>query len=309
MLANFFGKSKPINFVVIISLFFCYYVIASFAGVSASTISGIFILRTVGVLFFFLIVFFFYNFIVSKNNLTFDNSYAFLLFILFIGCFTSYFLKVHTLILFFLHLLFLRKIYSIQSSKAIFQKLFDAGFWLGVMFVIEPFSMVYFLLLYASIYIHLKGTIRILLIPIIGFISPLILCFTYWFWYDNIEEFQQWFYFFTNYDFSVYAQKLFLIPLILIGFCTLIALFLKTPKALSVKNSFRRSWILIIFNLFIASSFMIILPEKKGSEIIFILFPMSIIVANGFEMKAKNLSKDLILITLTVCSFIFPILL
>jgi hypothetical protein len=308
MLTNFFGKSKPINFIVIISLFFIYFLIATFEGVSTGDFSGSFLLKTIGIVCLFLMLFFFYNFIVSKNNLTYDNSYAFLLFVLFIGFFTTYFLEVNGIILFFLHLLFLRKIYSIQSSKTLFQKLFDSGFWLGILFVLEPFSIVYFVLLYASIYIYQKITLRTILIPIIGFISPLILYFTYLFWYDRVEEFQQCFHFFTSYNLSLYAQNIFLIPLILIGFCTITAMLLKTPKALSVKNTFRKSWLLIIFNLLIASIFIILLPEKKGVELLFILFPISIIVANGLEMILKNSIKDLALMLLLLCSFIFPFL-
>jgi hypothetical protein len=83
---------------------------------------------------------------------------------------------------------------------------------------------------------------------------------------------------------------------------------LKTPKALSVKNTFRKSWLLIIFNLLIASIFIILLPEKKGVELLFILFPISIIVANGLEMILKNSIKDLALMLLLLCSFIFPFL-
>jgi hypothetical protein len=309
MLANFFGKSKPINFIVIIGLFFTYFLIATFEVVSVGDFSGSFILKTIGIGCLFLMLFFFYNFIVSKNNLTFDNSYAFLLFVLFIGFFTTYFLDVKGVILFYFHLLFLRKTYSIQSSKTLFQKLFDAGFWLGILFILEPFSLVYFVLLYASIYIYKRITLRTLLIPIIGFVCPLILYFTYLFWYDNVEEFQQYFYFFTSYNLSLYAQNLFLIPLILMGFFTITAILLKTPKALSVKNTFRKSWLLIIFNLLIASIFIILLPEKKGVELLFILFPMSIIVANGLEVILKNSIKDLVLILLLLCSFIFPFLL
>jgi hypothetical protein len=308
MLANFFGKSKPINFIVIIGLFFIYFLIATFEVVSIGDFSGSLLLKTIGIGCLFLMLFFFYNFIVSKNNLTFDNSYAFLLFVLFIGFFTTYFLDVKGVILFYLHLLFLRKTYSIQSSKTLFQKLFDAGFWLGILFILEPFSIVYFVLLYASIYIYKRITLRSLLIPIIGFVSPLILYFTYLFWYDNVEEFQQCFYFFTSYNLSIYAQNHFLIPLILMGFFTITAILLKTPKALSVKNTFRKSWLLIIFNLLIASIFIILLPEKEGVELLFILFPMSIIVANGLEMIPKNSIKDLVLILLLLCSFIFPFL-
>ena len=128
MLANFFGKSKPINFIVIIGIFFGFYSLALFTGVSFNKLSGAFVFKGVGIFLFFLIIFFFSNFIVTKNNLTFDNSYAFLFLILFISFFCPEFLEIKALVLFLLHLLFLRKVYSLQSTKSVFQKLFDSRF-------------------------------------------------------------------------------------------------------------------------------------------------------------------------------------
>lgn len=303
MLANFFGKSKPVNFIIILGLFFGYSFLAFYKyqiNVSYLEIGGL--------LFSFLLIFFLYNFIVVKNNLTFDNSYAFLLFVVFIGFFPSYLFKIKTLLVFILSLFAYRKIYSLKSDSSVFQKLFDAGFWLGAAYILEPFSIVNLLLLYLAIYVFGKLTVQTLIIPIIGFIAPLILYFTYSLWNDSVIEFYDLFYWFTSYDFTELMKDYYKIPMLILLAFGLFSLVLKTPKALSVNNSFKKSWVLLTVNLLMSIAFIVLIKERNGSEIIFILFPLSIIIANGLEMIEKKWLKETFLLSLLSCSIFFSVI-
>ena len=94
-----------------------------------------------------------------------------------------------------LYILLLRKIYSLQSPKKILQKLFDSGFWLGILFILEPFSAVFVILIYAAIFLHQKPIVNNLIVPIIGFLTPLIIYCTYCFWFDKPYLFTNLFYF------------------------------------------------------------------------------------------------------------------
>ena len=303
MLANFFGKSKPVNFIFILGLFFGYSFLAFYNHQTNFSF-----LEIGGVVSTFLLIFFLYNFIVVKNNLTFDNSYAFLFFVIFLGFFPSIFFYPKTLLIFVLLLFSYRKIYSLKSESSVFQKLFDAGFWLGITYVIEPFSVVNLLLLYIAIYVFGKLTLQTLIIPIIGFITPLIIYFTYCFWNDSITDFSELFYWITTYDFSELAKNYYLIPSLILAIFGLFSLVLKTPKALSVNNSFKRSWLLLIFNLLVATAYILFIKERNGSEIIFVLFPLSIIIANGLEMIEKKWLKESFLLSLLVCSIVFSLI-
>ncbi|MDC1168715.1 hypothetical protein OAT36_07385, partial [Flavobacteriaceae bacterium] len=79
MLANFFGKSNPVNFIVIFSIFLGFFLVSSISLIPISTIDFSIVLEKVLQLVLFLVFFFFYNFILSKNKLTLYNSYGFLI--------------------------------------------------------------------------------------------------------------------------------------------------------------------------------------------------------------------------------------
>lgn len=296
MLTNFFGKSKPITILVILALFLCYFIIAL---VNNATIFK--------VLPSFLLLLAIISFINSKNDLSFDNSYVFLFSVVLIGIFPDV-LAVNAVFYSNLTiLLFLRKIYSLQSSKKIVKKLFDAGLWLGISFLIEPFSLVFIILLYLSIFIHQHVKLNTLLIPIIGLITPLFLYFTYCFWYDKTLSFYLLFDWFTYYDISLYSQPSYYITISLTGFFIFISLLIKTPKALSVKNNFRRSWILIILNFTCALILLILIKDRDGSEFLYLIFPSAIIIANAIEVYEKKWFSDIAIALAIICSLVIYI--
>ncbi|ARV15646.1 DUF6427 family protein [Polaribacter sp. SA4-12] len=294
MLANFLEKSKPINFIVYLVLFFCFFFITVFSNISGAEFTWYKVLESVSYFFLFISIFFFYHFVVSKNKLTFDNSYSFFLFTLTIILFISKLFDFKVLILLLVYLLFLRKIYSLRSSKKVIQKIFDSGFWLGILCILEPFSLLFSILIFAAILLHQKITIHTLVSPIIGFITPLVTYSAYLFWNDSIDVFTQLFYFDEINNLFIYAEDYTFWIFGVIVLLTILSIFLKSPKALSVNNSFKKNWILLIINAIITAIFAFIITEKNGSEIIFLLVPSSIIIANGFEVIQKNVLKNIL---------------
>ena len=295
MLANFFGKSKPVNFIVLFALFLGYFTLSAF--------SKEFSLEILKELLWFIVVFSVFNFIIAKNQITFDNSYAFLFFVILIGFFTETININNTFYANLTVLLFLRKVYSLQTSKNTLHKIFDGGLWLGISFLIEPLTALFGLLLFASIYLHQRFTYQTLLTPLIGFFSPVFLYFTYCFWYDKTEDFNKLFNWSIDYNFELYLNNKYLLPMIFIGFCTIFALFLKTPKTLAVKNKFRKNWILILIHLVSAAILVGLFNERKISELLFLFFPTAVVLTNGLEMIKKKLIVDIILILFLALSF------
>ena len=294
MLAKFLEKSKPINFIVYLVLFFCFFFITVFSNIIGQDFTWYKVLESFSYFFLFLSIFFFYHFVVSKNKLTFDNSYSFFIFTLTIILFISKLFEFKVLILLLVYLLFLRKIYSLRSSKKVIQKLFDSGFWLGILCVLEPFSLLFSILIFAAILLHQKITIHTLVTPIIGFITPLISYFAYLLWNNSTEEFTQLFYFDVINNISIYSEDYTFWIFGVIVLLTILSIFLKSPKALSVNNSFKKNWILLIVNTIITAVFALLIIEKDGSEIVFLLVPSSIIIANGFEVIQKNVLKNIL---------------
>ncbi|AOW18175.1 hypothetical protein LPB03_12250 [Polaribacter vadi] len=295
MLANFLNKSKPINFIGLLILFFVSLSYAFYTTILAESSYSNMLLKFGALTLFFLVIFFFFNFVNSKNRLTFDNSYAYFLFSILLIAVLAELLNYSILIKTIIYLLFLRKIYSLRSNRNVTEKLFDSGFWLGIFFIIEPLSILLFILVYSAIFLHNKITIRTLLTPIIGFISPLIIYFAYNFWFEKTEEFNSLFYFDMKPDLEFYSSTKYLWLVYTTFFLTVFAIIFKSATTLSINNRFRRNWIILIINFFLMLLFIFLTPEKNGSELIYNLFPTSIILANGVELIKKKIIKNIVL--------------
>lgn len=304
MLANFLNKSKPINFISLLVFFFLVFLTSLFThffnGVYTST-------QIVDSIFFsavFILIFFLASFVSSKNNLTFDNSYAFFFFVLLTSLFIKDLFSVKTLSVFLIYLLVLRKVYSLRSQKKVIEKVFDVGFWLGVLFLLEPLSFLFFVLIYLGIYFHNKLNINTLIIPVLGFLVPLLLFFTYHFWYDTLHDFYNLFELNLNVGFKDYAHNKGFILLMIVYSFTILGLVIKSSKALSINNTFRRSWILILFNFFLSILFAFLSENKSFYVLVFTLFPTAVIMANTIELINKSVFRNvLVYIFLTGCVF------
>jgi hypothetical protein len=305
MLANFLNKTKPINFIGLLIFFFICFSISVFFSVFKDGFTLDKLLSSSLLLLLFFGVFFFYNFILSKNRLTFDNSYAYFLFTILTICILSELTNYRSLILVIIYFLFLRKTYSLRTSKQIMSKLFDSGLWLGVLFILEPFSILFIILIFTGIFVHQKITIHTLFAPIIGFITPLFLFFSYYFWFDKTEMFTQLFNFNINFDFHFYGNPKYTWLITSIFIVSIISIIFKSIQIIAVNNTFRKSWSLLIVNFFVGILFLLFLPIKNGSEVFFILFPVSVIIANGIELITKPIFKNLVLYTFLLgCIFL-----
>ncbi len=300
MLANFLNKSKPINFIGMLIFF----IVGLLYTIFYDGFTSGKLLKSAILILFFLSNFFVFNFINNKNSLTFDNSYAYFFFVLLMLSFSTVLIEYLILIKTFIYLLFLRKIYSLRSSKKTIEKFFDSGFWLGILFILEPFTIVFLVLIYIAIYIHNKITIQSLFVPIIGFITPLIIYFTYLYGYNKLDIFTKLFEFDFIYNIEFYRQTKYLWIINGILFFTFLSIITKSIKALSINNTFRKNWILLLINFTISFVFLSYLPDKNGSELVYIFLPTAIILANGIELIQKKIIKDSILYLFLVATIV-----
>tara|TARA_B110000003_G_scaffold276437_1_gene322887 strand:+ start:7490 stop:8410 length:921 start_codon:yes stop_codon:yes gene_type:complete len=303
MLANFFGKSNPANFIIIFLIFIAFFCAISISSNLQGTINFSFIFHQLSILILFSFLFFCYNFILSKNKLTLYNSYGFLLFVLFFGFYPDTMTDRNGVILNLIVLVFLRKVFSLSSLKSPYKKMVDSGFWLGILFLMEPSNLIFAILIFISIGLFQKLNIRTFLIPIIGFLAPVFCYFSYCFWFENIEEFTKLFLWESNYKIQITKPISF--SSIFLGSLIFISIFLKTPKVLLIRGMYRKYWILIIFNMILAISIFLIQKDYSGFERILLFFPASIIITNWME-SIKNIFLKNILICLLI---IIPVIL
>ncbi|MEN8702864.1 MAG: DUF6427 family protein [Polaribacter sp.] len=298
MLANFLNKSKPINFIGIVILFFLGYLSFVFEVYYTKNITLIEFVKYLFVFIIFIALFFTFNFIVIKNSLTLDNLFGFFFFSLFSFCLLPKIVDYAFLITLLVYQLAIRRIYSLRSLHKLTEKLFDSGFWLGVLFVLDSRTLLFIPLIYFAIYIHHKITIHTTLIPIAGWITPLIVYFSYTLWQENTAEFSALFEPEFSMDFQFYTSSKYLFLVYFLCITSFISIFAKSYKVMVVNNTFRKNWILILINTIIAALYIAFLDPKNGSEFMYIAFPTAVLLANGIEQITKTRNKNSIIFLL-----------
>ncbi len=309
MLANFLSKSKPINFIIIFGLFVLYFFAGMLHHFSGDDFSLSFTLKLIGLLPLFLILFFLFSFIISKNRLTLDNSYALLIFVAIIGISPRTLYDFNQLIFSILLLFFYRYVYSLKRKTPFAEKTFNAGLLLGILFIIEPFSIVFVFLVYSALYFFQQITIRTLLLPLLGAIIAVFFYYCYCFYTDKLQSFSQLFYWYTNYNFEIYYTTSLWIPILIVACITAMAFLVKTSKAFNISGNYRKQAFLLSIHLLISFVFLILLRERNGSELMVTFFPIAIAIANWLETLKSKLLQNSILAFLIGMPFVFCVLL
>ena len=294
MIANFFQKTKPVH-AIIIGILFLIYFLAAILLVEQPPFSLILILKKIGLLVLFLILFFLVRFINRKNHLSEMNAYVLLILAILFGTFPRAMEMNNLFIAHFLLLFSFRRIYSVRTFKSVNQKLFDSGFWIGIATLIYSFSAISLVLVFATALIHKKDSIRGFLIPIVGFITPLFLAFTYFFITDDVAIFYQKLTFIYSFDFSNYFELSMLIPIVVLSVLIIVSLGLVSMKLASLSNDSKQSWLLIVVHFLCAVYIIIMATSKNGSELIFLFFPAAIMITNYLQLLNRMIFREVVI--------------
>ena len=301
MIAHFFSKTKPINFVFLGILLVIFHLITIFYHqVTPFTLTDfVLLLRN---LVFLLSGFWITNSIINNNTLTNDSGYGLLFYTLLFGYFSMIYSNDTIIIIHFFLLLAFRKIYSLRSDENPKQKLFDSGLWIGMATLFYPLSSVYLLLIIFGMLMFNKINLKYLLLPFIGFIIPFVLINGFYlFFYDSL--FKDGLVLITNFSLSSYKNLFFIIPLVyfvLISFWSITSV---TSVQSHDRNNFKESWILLISHLILSFLILFASPIKDGAAFIFLFFPLSVVVSNYIQKINKNWIKEVFLFV-TIAFFV-----
>ncbi len=301
MIANFFNKTKPITTFSVVILLFIYYCILilteDFHNFSVS-----FLAKKIFYFFWYVLFLLIVNFIIKKNKLTHDNSYALLLIVFMLGAFSGTIVFNSIIFSNIILLLSYRKIYSLRSEINTKMKLFDASFWVGISTLIYSWSILYIFLIYIGVFIYQKVSFKNLLIPIVGFVTPVFIYFTYCFYFDSLPTFYGRFNYDFKWDFVAYNSLKFLMPITLLIMVLLWSILLATPKIILISNNLKFSWNVLINHLLISIVIIIFSPVKNGVEFFYLVFPASIIITNFLERSKSTIFKNVLLYLFLVIS-------
>ncbi|MEZ4857319.1 MAG: DUF6427 family protein [Flavobacteriaceae bacterium] len=303
MLTSFFGKSNPINFLLlgVFIMAFCFLTYFLAIDFTFRWDSFIRICITAVILVFSMLLL---DFIIRKNYLNTSNTYAIFIFSCMVAM-VPVTKHIGIIIAQFLLLLALRRIFSMASEKNLEKKILDASLWILLASYFFFWSILLFGLLYIAILNLTKKPVRYMLIPVTGFFGMILIATAFFFIKDNsfrwIREFAKP----ISYDFTTYGS-IDLMVFITFFFSVLIwSIFYRISKLPDIPKKFRNNYLLVVFSA--TASFLITLFSeiKIGTELIFLAAPSAITIAGYLEKKGDIWFKELLLWTFLLLPIFF----
>ncbi|NUY80151.1 hypothetical protein HUK80_04530 [Flavobacterium sp. MAH-1] len=292
MIASLFRKSTPFNYTVLIVIVAVFYLLFQFSG-SAKGNDAIGIVEKV---FLFSLVFsslFILNFIVKKNGMSRDNSYAILFYFLFVLFFPYAFDNFNLMVSNFLVLLALRRLISLQSLKAPKEKIFDASLWIFLAAIFHFWSILFIALVFISILFHVSRDFRNWILPFIAFIAAIVLFFLFAFIFDetriafvmsNIPIDVSIDYFTDtkqNLALSIFAP--------VVVYYLVVTLMTLSSRPLILQSSYKK----VISAFFIGLAVFIISPHKSNEVLMYTFAPLAIMASTIVETTSSELKREL----------------
>lgn len=291
MIANIYNKTKPINIISIIVLLAVFFVVTSYMF-NAEVVSLSYLLREITVFIFLVTFLLVLLFIIRKNKLTQDNSYGLLLVVLLLGTFYETLLAKKIIFISLTLLFAYRKIYSLRTGIRTKQILFDAGFWIAVSTLIYSWSIFYIVLIYIGILGSGKQSFKNFLIPLIGLIVPIFMFFTYCFYVDDLPMFYNRFLFEESLNYNAYKDPKLLIPIVFCILTLVLSIIGVSIRVAFLSKKIKLIWLVLLSHLAISVFIIGYSPVKNGSEMLFGIFPMAIIITNYIQKIESVVIKN-----------------
>ena len=294
MLTSFFGKSKPINFILLSCVLLVGWFMALYKS-QLTTQPAIEIIKSIGVYIGILFLMLLLDFVLRKNDLAKNNTYGVFLFSFSIIALPVVFLDSTIVITAILLLLSLRRIFSFSSERNIQKKILDASIYITVAGLFYFYALLFFIVLYIVLIRRISSGIKNLLIPVLGLASVFVL--TTAFYYVTEDSFA-WFYntyHAINLDFTTYNSISILIPLTIIATCV-VWMGTKALVTLPVIPKKERPNKFLLVLVTIVSILIVLLPEiRTGSEILLLIPACAMLFSTYVEQSKELIFKEIIL--------------
>lgn len=294
MLSNFLSKSRPINYLIILMILVIFFFIGVFSDANLKINLFLFgkILMNITALFFMVLLI---NFVIRKNTLTKDNSYSLFLVVIFFTMLPNT-MKWSTVFLSNVFLLIsLRRIFSLKNNVRTAIKIFDAGFWLGISILFYSNLILFWVVLLMGLVFYQRLNIKNFTISILGMFIPVFLFYVYCLTFNQLPIFNNIFNFQMENDIVFYGKLTILIPITILSSLTIWSIISITSGIHKISTKNKSSWFLVLTTLWIAILISYYKVDKNGSELIFLFFPASVIMANYFQKEKDKIFRNLIL--------------
>jgi hypothetical protein len=305
MITSIFKKSKPINFIIVALSVTLLFVVANYKTLNADLHT---ITIETGKLLIALFSVFILDFIISKNNLTQNNSYVIMVLGLLFAMFPQTLIYLDLLIANFLVLLALRRLVSLHSKLHIKKKLFDAAFWIALASLFYIWALLFLLIVIVALIYYWQNETKNLVMPLLGCLIVFVLLLSYNIIFNDAFIEEGTFKLYASLDFETYNSLEQIIVLAIAAFVYLWSLVFYFKNVADKNKKIRPAYFLVAWSSVIAILVGLIAPNKNGSEFIFLLAPFSIIMANYLETISKRWFRE-VFVSLVIIASIIPLLL
>lgn len=308
MLTSFFGKSKPINYILLSIAIIIGYFFGLLTTQDLSLSPGS--LSSHG-LVIFLMVFavLLLDFIIRKNNVTKNNTFAILLFVLFILLVPQIYNAPKLILANIFVLLATRRILSLTTEKNTVKKIFDATMYITLASFFYGWAILFFVVLYPAIINKTKFNVTYLFIPIIGFLGITSIAVAYQF---LVTDSYSWLYHWIpvrDFDISIYGDRgLFVSTPFLLSLLVWMG-GARLTKLASLSKKERPSAITMLLITIISVGIILVKTQKNGSELFFLFAPLAAIVSNYIESgtsKTRRMFNEVFLWSLFGLVLLLP---
>ena len=305
MITTIFSKSRPFNYILVTLLLILFFLLYQLR--ISDWLQSVESIGKKGILLSLLIAsLFISNFITKKNGLSKDNTYPFLFFFTFLILFPTTLGNSNLIISNFFILLALRRLISLQSLVTPKEKIFDASMWIFVAALFQFWSILFIVLVFVSIALHVARDYRNWILPYIALFVISILYTAFVLMYDRSLFNQILEGATTSFNFNYFTNKYQNIAISIYAAITVLFLFSQIAaypsKPLVHHNSYKK----IILAFFIGFLIYLISPAKQNSLLIYTFMPLAVMATSYFEGNKIKWSQEataIIVIGLSFLSF------
>lgn len=303
MISSVFGKTKPINYIILLAFLlpFYWFVHLVLFQRSYTTEQYLWNLLVIGVL---CLSVFLINFIVSRNKITEANTYAILFFTLFIVLFPETVIDKNAIFCNFFLLLAIRRLISMKSRKETKLKIFDATFWILVSSLFYDWALLFLGLVFMAIYFYEAKNIKNWIVTFVGGAAFLLIVKTLLILIGEEGFLREHYSFGFTFD-PVYFFDLGNVLKWLLYFLIMSAIgiwvFLKIGKL--GLGKMRTLQLLTIF-FYLGMTIGFFETENPGGTMILTFFPASVFLNNFIDTITKIKLREVLLLMLVLVPFL-----
>lgn len=303
MISSIFGRTKPINYIILlVFLFFFYWFVHFF--LFQKSYSPEQILGQTAILGFLSFSIFVVNFITLRNKITGGNSLAILFYTLLIVLFPEVLTDSNAILCSFFLLLAIRRILSFRSLKNIKLKIFDATFWILIASLFYDWAILYLIMVVIAIYFYDPKNIRNWLVPFAAIIAMFLIMLAVLVLSNNMDFL--WNHYFFDFKFNaVYFYDwsnstllfLYVFTVLLCGFLA----FLKLGNV-GVGKLVTMRLILVLFLIGLLVKVLKSSPDTHPILITF--FPAVVFITTYVQSIKKDSIREIVLMASVIIPFI-----